>query len=92
MALNDTAEAYLGCRINDAVVTVPAFFHDSLRQATKDADTISGMNVLRIINEPTAAAITYGFDKKGSGVQNVLPYALVSRVRVNLFLSSNLEE
>ena len=50
--------------VTDAVVTVPAYFNDSQRQATKDAGTISGMNVLRIINEPTAAAIAYGLDKK----------------------------
>jgi len=56
------------------VVTVPAYFNDSQRQATKDAGTISGMNVLRIINEPTAAAIAYGLDKKGSGEKNILIY------------------
>ena len=75
--MNETAEAYLGCLINDAVMAVPAFFLDSLRQATKDADTISGMNDLRIINEPTAATTTCGLDKKGSGEQNVLLYGLV---------------
>ena len=51
-------------KVNDAVVTVPAYFNDSQRQATKDAGTIAGLNVLRIINEPTAAAIAYGLDKK----------------------------
>ena len=61
-------------KINDAVVTVPAYFNDSRRQATEDAGTISGMNVLRIINEPTAAAIAYGLDKKGSGERNILIY------------------
>jgi molecular chaperone DnaK (HSP70) len=55
--MKETAEAYLGKTINNSVVTVPAYFNDSQRQATKDAGTISGMNVLRIINEPTAAAI-----------------------------------
>ena len=60
LKMKETAEAYLGQKINDAVVTVPAYFNDSQRQATKDAGTISGMNVLRIINEPTAAAIAYG--------------------------------
>jgi heat shock protein 1/8 len=64
----------LGLKVNDAVVTVPAYFNDSQRQATKHVGTISGMNVLRIINEPTAAAIAYGLDKKGSGEQNVLIY------------------
>merc|ERR1712228_956915 len=61
-----------GSKINDAVVTVPAYFNDSQRQATKDAGSISGLNVLRIINEPTAAAIAYGLDKKGAGEMNVL--------------------
>jgi len=72
--MKETAEAYLGTKVNDAVVTVPAYFNDSQRQATKDAGTISGLNVLRIINEPTAAAIAYGLDKKGSGEQNILIY------------------
>merc|ERR1712194_562518 len=72
--MKETAEAYLGTRVNDAVVTVPAYFNDSQRQATKDAGQICGLNVLRIINEPTAAAIAYGLDKKASGEQNVLIY------------------
>ena len=67
-----TAEAYLGEKVTDAVVTVPAYFNDSQRQATKDAGTIAGLNVLRIINEPTAAALAYGLDKKGAGEKNVL--------------------
>merc|ERR1711876_109374 len=62
--MKETAEAYLGHDVKDAVVTVPAYFNDSQRQATKDAGVISGLNVLRIINEPTAAAIAYGLDKK----------------------------
>ena len=62
--MKETAEAYLGNAVKDAVVTVPAYFNDSQRQATKDAGVISGLNVLRIINEPTAAAIAYGLDKK----------------------------
>ena len=62
--MKETAEAYLGKTVTNAVVTVPAYFNDSQRQATKDAGTISGLNVLRIINEPTAAAIAYGLDKK----------------------------
>ena len=66
------AEAYLGQSVRDAVVTVPAYFNDAQRQATKDAGTIAGLNVLRIINEPTAAAIAYGLDKKGEGEKNVL--------------------
>jgi len=70
------AEDYLGTEVNDAVVTVPAYFNDAQRQATKDAGTISGMNVQRIINEPTAAAIAYGLDKKGQGEKNVLVFDL----------------
>jgi len=70
--MKETAEAYLGTKVNDAVVTVPAYFNDSQRQATKDAGSIAGLNVLRIINEPTAAAIAYGLDKKASGERNVL--------------------
>jgi len=72
--MKETAEAYLGTKVNDAVVTVPAYFNDSQRQATKDAGAIAGLNVLRIINEPTAAAIAYGLDKKSSGERNVLIY------------------
>jgi len=72
--MKETAEAYLGTKVSDAVVTVPAYFNDSQRQATKDAGAISGLNVLRIINEPTAAAIAYGLDKKASGERNVLIY------------------
>jgi L1 cell adhesion molecule like protein len=74
LKMKETAEAYLGGTVKDAVVTVPAYFNDSQRQATKDAGTISGLNVLRIINEPTAAAIAYGLDKKGAGEKNVLIY------------------
>ena len=64
--MKETAEAHLGHPVKDAVVTVPAYFNDSQRQATKDAGVIAGLNVLRIINEPTAAAIAYGLDKKKS--------------------------
>jgi L1 cell adhesion molecule like protein len=74
--MKETAEAFLGKTVKDAVVTVPAYFNDSQRQATKDAGTISGMNVLRIINEPTAAAIAYGLDKKGQAERNVLIFDL----------------
>ncbi|XP_062567684.1 heat shock cognate 71 kDa protein [Saccostrea cucullata] len=78
--MKETAEAYLGKTINNAVVTVPAYFNDSQRQATKDAGTIAGLNVLRIINEPTAAAIAYGLDKKvgnqSAGERNVLIFDL----------------
>ncbi|KRX27083.1 Heat shock 70 kDa protein, partial [Trichinella nelsoni] len=74
--MKETAEAYLGKTVKDAVITVPAYFNDSQRQATKDAGTISGLNVLRIINEPTAAAIAYGLDRKGGGERNVLIFDL----------------
>lgn len=70
--MKQTAEAYLGCEVKDAVITVPAYFNDSQRQATKDAGVIAGLNVLRIINEPTAAALAYGLDKKKAGEQNVI--------------------
>jgi len=72
--MKETAEAYLGRDIKNAVVTVPAYFNDAQRQATKDAGTISGLNVARIINEPTAAAIAYGLDKKGE--KNILVFDL----------------
>jgi len=75
--MKETAEAYLGTEVKDAVVTVPAYFNDSQRQATKDSGVIAGLNVLRIINEPTAAAIAYGLDKKkGSAECNVLIFDL----------------
>ncbi|XP_073044185.1 heat shock 70 kDa protein-like [Primulina eburnea] len=76
--MKETAESFLGYHIKNAVVTVPAYFNDSQRQATKDAGSISGLNVLRIINEPTAAAIAYGLDKKASrvGEQNILVFDL----------------
>ena len=74
--MRETAETYLGKSIKNAVITVPAYFNDSQRQATKDAGAISGLNVLRIINEPTAAAIAYGLDKKGKGEQNILIFDL----------------
>ncbi|KAJ6804335.1 heat shock cognate 70 kDa protein 2-like [Iris pallida] len=72
------AEAYLGSTIKNAVITVPAYFNDSQRQATKDAGVIAGLNVMRIINEPTAAAIAYGLDKKATSVgeKNVLIFDL----------------
>jgi molecular chaperone DnaK len=65
--MKETAEAYLGQQVTQAVITVPAYFNDAQRQATKDAGKIAGLDVLRIINEPTAAALAYGLDKKGSG-------------------------
>jgi len=76
--MKETAEAYLGQPIKDAVITVPAYFNDAQRQATKDAGMISGLNVLRIINEPTVAAIAYGLDKKKQNTQekNVLIFDL----------------
>merc|ERR1712144_115101 len=75
--MKETAEAYAGEKVTDAVITVPAYFNDSQRQATKDAGAIAGLNVLRIINEPTAAAIAYGLDKGSSaGEKNVLIFDL----------------
>ena len=74
--MKETAEAYLGKEVKHAVITVPAYFNDAQRQATKDAGVISGLNVLRIINEPTAAAIAYGLEKKSGGEQNILIYDL----------------
>jgi molecular chaperone DnaK len=68
MKMKETAEAYLGEAVTQAVVTVPAYFNDAQRQATKDAGRIAGLDVLRIINEPTAAALAYGMDKKKSGL------------------------
>ncbi|KAL0757894.1 hypothetical protein Bca101_095562 [Brassica carinata] len=73
--MKETAEAFLGKKIKDAVITVPAYFNDAQRQATKDAGAIAGLNVVRIINEPTGAAIAYGLDKKG-GETNILVYDL----------------
>ena len=75
--MKETAEAYLGHGVQKAVITVPAYFNDSQRQATKDAGVIAGLNVLRVINEPTAAAIAYGLDKKkGAGASTVLIFDL----------------
>lgn len=76
LKMKQTAEAYLGKDVPSAVVTVPAYFNDSQRQATKDAGAIAGMNVLRIINEPTAAAIAYGLDKMHTSEKKVLIYDL----------------
>ena len=69
--MKESAESFLGKRVQNAVVTVPAYFNDAQRQATKDAGAIAGLNVLRIINEPTAAAIAYGLNEK-SGEKNIL--------------------
>ncbi|WFD31811.1 Homospermidine synthase 1 [Malassezia sp. CBS 17886] len=76
LKMREVAEAYLGTDVKDAVVTVPAYFNDSQRQATKDSGIIAGLNVLRIINEPTAAAIAYGLDKKDANEKNVLIFDL----------------
>jgi heat shock protein 5 len=73
--MKNIAESYLGKSVGHAVVTVPAYFSDAQRQATKDAGTIAGLNILRVINEPTAAAIAYGLDKTG-GEKNILVYDL----------------
>ena len=74
MKMKETAESYLGEKVDKAVITVPAYFNDSQRQATKDAGKIAGLDVLRIINEPTAAALAYGFEKKGG--QTIVVYDL----------------
>merc|ERR1712160_104060 len=74
--MKETAESYLGQEVKDAVITVPAYFNDAQRQATKDAGTIAGINVLRIINEPTAAAIAYGLDRQQTRERNILIFDL----------------
>lgn len=74
--MKETAEAFLGQPVREAVVTVPAYFNNSQREATKDAGVIAGLKVLRIINEPTAAALAYGLDKNISGEKNVLIFDL----------------
>ncbi|PAA71639.1 hypothetical protein BOX15_Mlig001106g2 [Macrostomum lignano] len=74
--MRDIAESYLGRKVENAVITVPAYFNDAQRQATKNAGTIAGLNVLRIINEPTAAAIAYGLDKKEGGERHILVFDL----------------
>ncbi|XP_037474956.1 heat shock 70 kDa protein BIP5-like [Triticum dicoccoides] len=75
--MKETAEAYLGEKVRDAVITIPAYFNDAQRQATKDAGAIAGLNVVRLINEPTAAAIAYGLDKVADGKErNVLVFDL----------------
>merc|ERR1712066_731581 len=73
--MKETAEAYLGKKVTHAVVTVPAYFNDQQRASTKDAGTIAGLNVMRIINEPTAAAIAYGLDKTAEE-KNILVFDL----------------
>jgi heat shock protein 1/8 len=72
--MKQTAESYLGATVKDAVITVPAYFNDSQRQATKDAGLIAGLNVLRIINEPTAAALAYGLDNSTVGEKNIVVF------------------
>ena len=74
--MKETAEAYLGAPVKEAVITVPAYFNDSQKQATKDAGTISGLKVLRIVNEPTAAALAYGLDKNLKGEKKILIFDL----------------
>jgi len=72
--MKETAEAFMGREVKEAVITVPAYFNDAQRQATKDAGAIAGLKVLRIINEPTAAAMAYGLDKQSEGEKNILIY------------------
>jgi heat shock protein 5 len=74
--MKEVAESHLGQKVKNAVVTVPAYFNDAQRQATKDAGVIAGLNVVRILNEPTAAAIAYGLDKRKMGEKNILVFDL----------------
>jgi heat shock protein 1/8 len=80
--MKETAESYLGKEVKNAVITVPAYFNDSQRQATKDAGAIAGLHVLRVINEPTAAAIAYGLDQKDAGERNILIFDLGGKRQV----------
>jgi len=79
--MKEIAEAYIGYDVKQAVITVPAYFNDSQRQATKDAGVIAGLEILRIINEPTAAAIAYGLDKKSSKEQNILIFDMGGKLQ-----------
>lgn len=74
--MKEVAESYLGEKVINAVVTVPAYFNDAQRAATKDAGTIAGLNVLRVVNEPTAAALAYGLDKTDKTERQVVVYDL----------------
>jgi molecular chaperone DnaK (HSP70) len=74
--MKETAESFLGESVHHAVVTVPAYFNDAQRQATKDAGTIAGLKVERVLNEPTAAAIAYGLDRKSATEENILVFDL----------------
>jgi L1 cell adhesion molecule like protein len=82
--MKQIAEDYLGCPVKKAVVTVPAYFNDAQRQATKDAGTISGLEVLRIINEPTAASMAYGLEQQHEGEKNVLIFDLGGKQNCHL--------
>jgi L1 cell adhesion molecule like protein len=86
--MRETAEAYLGGTVNNAVVTVPAYFNDSQRQATKDAGLIAGLNILYIINEPAAAAIAYGLDKKIKGKYNILIFNIAGYTFLGIYRSN----
>ena len=79
--MKEIAEAYTGNDVKQAVITVPAYFNDAQRQATKDAGAIAGIEVLRIINEPTAAAIAYGLDKKSSKEQKILIFDMGGKLQ-----------
>jgi len=72
--MKQTAEAYLGESVHDSVITCPSYFSDAQRQATKDSAAIAGLNVLRLINEPTASSLAYGLDKKSSGEQHIIVF------------------
>ena len=83
--MKETAEAYIGKDVKSAVITVPAYFNDAQRQATKDAGAVAGLNVLRIINEPTAGAIAYGLDKMGDEEKNILIYDLGGKHQIECY-------
>lgn len=84
--MKEVAEAYLGEKVNNAVVTVPAYFNDAQRAATKDAGTIAGLNVMRVVNEPTAAALAYGLNQSGAE-KNIIVYgmSLIPKCRYRVF-------
>ena len=91
--MKETAEGYLGAKVTHAVITVPTYFNNAQRQATKDAGTIAGLTVLSIINEPTAAAIAYGLNKKhGSGESTIIIYDLGGGTLDVSILSIGLQE
>ena len=89
--MKETAESYLGESVTEAVITVPAYFNDAQRQATKDAGKIAGLEVKRIINEPTAAAMAYGLEKKGEGTPEKAK-GVIKPAKVGVMKSSSSSE